>query len=45
MTKSAGVRMVGVTTGHHSGKQLADAGADRVVGSLEEFVALIPDIQ
>jgi len=44
MTKSAGVRMVGVTTGHHSGKQLADAGADWVVGSLEKFVAMIPDI-
>jgi beta-phosphoglucomutase len=41
MAKSAGVAMFGVTTGHHSEKDLRNAGADWIVNSLGEFAALI----
>lgn len=41
MAGSAGVKMFGVTTGHHSGEALLRAGADWIVGSLAEFAARI----
>lgn len=41
MAKSAGVKMFGVTTGHHSEEDLRNAGADWIVSNLKEFVALI----
>ncbi len=42
MTRSAAVRMIGVTTGHHSREALIYAGADWVVNNLKEFLELIP---
>ena len=45
MTRRAGVRMVGVTTGHHSEQELIAAGANWVVGDLKQFVKLISEIK
>ncbi len=41
MAKSAGVTMFGVTTGHHSEEALRTAGADFIVGNLNEFAAMV----
>ncbi len=41
MAKSAGVKMFGVTTGHHSKDDLKNAGADWIVNDLNEFAALV----
>jgi phosphoglycolate phosphatase-like HAD superfamily hydrolase len=38
---AAGVISVGVTTGMHDARELADAGADHVFSSLTEFPAWI----
>jgi len=41
MAKSAGVKMFGVTTGHHSKDDLKNAGADWIVNDLSEVAALV----
>jgi len=41
MAKEAGVRMIGILTGHHSETDLKQAGADRIVRNLSEFASLI----
>ena len=41
MSTHANVRMIGVTTGHHSEEDLREAGADYIVRNLGEFVSLI----
>ena len=41
MTKSADVRIIGVTTGHHSEEDLRDAGADWIVQNLSELACLV----
>lgn len=41
MARRAGVRAIGVSWGYHPAEHLAEAGADRIVGSFTELHALL----